>query len=131
MTNNRRPLAGKTRKKLEKQVKKGQKELSNPEKVARTDTLTPKEALKKYPAKRQKAEKPLMDSVAKNMQIKKKKATSKHSKRTTPGEVDHRESPPASIHPESTRWKKTLDLQNKGKRKAFTAKLQKKKRLSK
>jgi len=127
MNKNRRPLASQTRKKLEKQIKKGQKELEKTEALPRTDTLTTEEALKKYPTKRQKIEKSLTDGVKKNMAVKKKKKAASHSKRTTPGEVDHRESPPASIHPESTRWKKTLDQQNKGKRKELSAKLQKKK----
>ncbi len=127
MNKNRQVLSSQKRKKMEKAIKKGQEGLSIPEDEPRTDTLTPKKALNKYPSKRQKVEKPLMDSTVKNMQAKKAKKQSKHSKRTTPGEVGHRESPPASVHPESTRWKKTVDLQNKGHRKSLTAKLQKRK----
>lgn len=124
MNRNRRPLDKQTRKKVEKQVKKGQKELSS-EELPRSDELTPKEALGKYPKKRQKAEKPLMDATVKGMEAKKKKKLAKHSKRTTPGEVDHRESPPANEHREGQRWEKTLAKQNQGKRKALTSKLQK------
>ena len=127
MNQNRRPIDKQTRKKMEKQVKKGQKELSS-EELPRTDELTPEEALSKYPKKRQKAEKPLMDSTVKGMEIKKKKKQAKHSKRTTPGEVDHRESPPAAQHKEGQRWEKTLTKQNQGKRKALTSKLQKNKK---
>jgi len=113
-----------TRKKMEKQIKKGQKELSS-EEFPRTDELTPEEALSRYPKKRKKVEKPLMDSTVKNMEIKKKKQHTKHSKRTTPGEVEHRETPPAHEHREGQRWEKTLVKQNKAKRKAITSKLQK------
>jgi len=127
MNRNRKPIPNKTRKKMEKEVKKGQKKLLKEDEL-RTDTLTPEDALKKYPAKRQKVEKPLMESVMKKMQIKKKKKSAKHSKRTTPGEVDHRESSPAHPHTESERWKKTVDMQNNMKRKALTSKLQKHKK---
>lgn len=127
MNQNRHPMPKKLKKAIDKEVKKGQKKLSETEDLPRTDTLTPKEALKKYPDKRKKVEKPLMDSVVKEMGIKKKKKEHKHSKRTTPGEVDHRESPPAHIHPEGKRWKNTVDTQNQNKRKSLTAKLQKQK----
>lgn len=126
MNKNRKPVTAKTRKSMEKEVKKGQKKLKSDE-LPRTDTLTPKKALASYPAKRQKAEKPLMDNTAKGMQVKKKKATGKHSKRTTPGEVPHRESSPAHVHPESDVWQKTLNKQNKTKRVALTKKLEKQK----
>jgi hypothetical protein len=125
MNKNRRPLAKQTRKKLEKEIKKGQKKLSEPEELPRTDTLTPKEALKKYPAKQKKVEKPLMDAVKKKMVIDKKKKTAKRSKRTTPGDVDHREAAPAHVHTENEWWKKTVDMQNKVKGKILNAKLQK------
>ncbi|NGX26355.1 MAG: hypothetical protein K940chlam6_00273 [Chlamydiae bacterium] len=125
MNRNRRPMPNKKRKALEKEIKKGQKKLSEIEDLPRTDTLTPRDALKKYPAKRQKMEKPLMDSVTKKMGIKKKKKETKHSKRTTPGDVAHRESPPAHAHTENERWQKTLEVQSKTKRKILTSKLQK------
>lgn len=124
MNRNRRPLDKKNRKDVEKQVKKGQEELSE-EELLRSDQLSPEEALAKYPKKRQKVEKPLMDSTVKGMEIKKKKKQAKHSKRTTPGEVNHRESPPAYEHREGARWEKTLAKQNQGKRKSVTSKLQK------
>ncbi|MDN3506776.1 MAG: hypothetical protein P0S96_06065 [Simkaniaceae bacterium] len=120
MNKNRRPLAKKTRKALEKEIKKGQKELSKTEDLPRTDTLTTEKALEKYPAK-----KPLVDSVKRKMAAEKKKKASKHSKRTSPGEVDHRESSPAHPHTENERWKKTVDMQNKVKGKILDSKLQK------
>ncbi len=127
MNQNRHPMPKKLKKAIEKEIKKGQKKLTEVEELPRTDTLTPKKALKKYPEKVKKVEKPLMDAVVKEMEIKKKKKEHKHSKRTTPGDVDHRESPPAHIHPEGKRWKNTVDKQNQGKRKSLTAKLQKRK----
>ena len=128
MNRNRRPLPGKARKALEKEIKKGQKELLNPEETSRTDILTPNEALKKYSKRKKNMEKPLMEAVTKEMRVKKKKAVRKSSKRTTPGNVKHRESSPAHVHPEGERWQKTLDKQNKTKRNVLTAKLQKHKR---
>lgn len=125
MNKNRKPLDKTSRKKMEKEVKKGQEKLGK-EELPRTDTLTPKKALDQYPAKRQKVEKPLLDSTKKSMQIKKKKLHGKkESKRTTPGEVPHRESPPKHIHEESDVWNKTLNKQNKAKRTALTKKLEK------
>lgn len=128
MNKNRRPMPKQLRKAAEKEIKKGQKELSKEEDLPRTDTLTPEKALEKYPAKRKKMEKPLMDSVKKKMASEKKKKATKHSKRTTPGEVDHRESSPAHVHTENERWKKTVDMQNKVKGKILDSKLQKGKR---
>jgi len=121
MNRNRRPMTNKTRKGMEKEIKKGQKNLDTSEEQARSDQLDASGAMKQYP----KINKSLVDSVAKGMEVKKKKKHSKHSKRTTPGEVDHRESPPAHPHTENERWEKTLDLQSKGKGKSLTAKLQK------
>lgn len=127
MNKNRQNLPIQTKKKIEKAIKEGQKALRIPEELPRTDTLTPKKALAKYPPKLQKAEKPLMKAVVREMEIKKKKKLTKHSKRTTPGEVDFRDAAPASVHPESTRWKKTGDLQSRMRGKALSAKLRKKK----
>ena len=126
MNRNRRPMPKQTRKQMDKQIKKGQKQLAE-EDLPRTDTLSPSNALKKYPAKRKKMEKPLMDAVVKEMKVKKKKKQTKHSKRASPGDVDHRNSSPAHVHPESDRWQKTVTLQSKTKRKILTSKLQKRK----
>lgn len=124
MNHNRRPMPKQARKAMEKEVKKGQK-LMQEEDLPRSDQLSAKEILKKYPKKIQKLEKPILDSNIKNMQIKKKKQVGKHSKRSTPGEVEHRESPPAHIHPEGMRWEKTLVSQNKVKGKILNNKLRK------
>lgn len=126
MNRNRRPMPNKNRKALEKEIKKGQKQLSEKEDLPRSDTLTPSDALKKYPTKCRKMEKPLMDAVVRKMSIKKKKKETKHSKRVSPGDVEHRESAPAHVHTENERWQKALQVQSKTKRKILTSKIQKK-----
>ncbi len=123
MNRNRRQMAKRNRKEMEKEVKKGQKKLDSAEELPRSDQLEADELLKQYP----KVSKPLIDSTVKGMEIKKTKSHAKHSKRTTPGEVDHRESPPAHIHPENERWDQTLKMQSKGKGKSLDTKLQKRK----
>lgn len=125
MNKSRKPLTSAARKKNQKETKKGQKILSEPAELPRTDTLTPAAALKKLPAKRKKVEKPLIEAVVKGMEIKKKKKAAKVSKRTTPDEVDFHESPRAYAHQEGARWEKTVVKQNIGSGKALTAKLQK------
>lgn len=128
MNRNRRQMSKQDRKATQKEVKNGQEKLTQKEEIPRTDTITPKQALQKYPKKIKKIEKPLMDSVANSMRNKKAKNKSKHhSKRTTPGEVDHRDSPPAHIHTENERWKETLVKQNKYDRKILNQKLQRRK----
>jgi len=127
MNKNRQILTNSLRKNSEKAIKKAQKALSKSPDLLRTDTLLPDEALSQYPAKRRKVEKPLMEATVKKMALEKKKKTTAHSKRTAPGEVSHRESSPKSVHPESTRWEKTVKLQNKVHNKALTRKLQKRK----
>lgn len=108
----------KTQKKQAKEVKKGQKILSESEEMPRTDTLTVAKALKKYPAK-----KALVESVVKSMEVKKTKAKAKQSKRTNPETMDFHESPRASSHIEGERWEKTVVKQSVGKGKALTSKI--------
>lgn len=131
MNKNRRPMPKQMRKALKKEVKKGQKKLGEKEESPTTNSLTPSKMLKKYPKNTQKTERPIVDSLLKEIAIKKKKKSFHHSKRTTPGEVDHRESPPSHIHKEGGVWEKTLVKQNKLQRKIFTSKLQKHKRSKK
>lgn len=121
-------MSKQNRKAIQKEAKEGQSKLTKKEELLRTDILTPKKALSNYPAKIKKVERPLMKSVVKEMQVKKKKqAGNKQSKRSTPGEVSHRESSPQHVHPENERWKQTLDKQNKLHRKILTRQLQKRK----
>ena len=120
MNRNRRPMPGKTRKKMEKEVRTAQKELPISEELARSDETSADEQIKRYP----KVNKTLIDNATSGMKVKKKKKEHKRSKRTSPGEENEvRESPPAHIHPEGVRWQKTLDLQNKDRRKKLTKKL--------
>lgn len=125
MNKNRRPLAQGVRKKVEKEIKGAQAKLAQPKLPPHTDTLTVEEELQKFPLKKRKLEESLVEAVKKSIAVKKAKKATKHSKRSTPGEVNHRESPPASIHTESTRWQKTLTKQAQSKGKKFTTKLQK------
>lgn len=125
MNKNRKPLPSQTRKKQAKEIKKAQKTLSQPKKLARTDTLEVKESLKKYPPKNRKAKAALIDSVVEGMEIKKKRKKAAVSKRTNPEEVDFHESPRAYAHREGARWEKTLVKQNVGKAKSLVAKMAK------
>ncbi len=123
MNKTRKPLDNQNRKKQAKEVKKGQKILSEPEELSRTDTLTVAKALKKLPSKTKKADKALVESLVKNMEVKKTKLNAKHSKRTTPSEIDTHESAPAYVHKEGARWEKTVVKQSVGKGKALTSKI--------
>lgn len=124
MNRNRRPIPAKDRKKMEKEVLKGQKKLASKKTGPRSDETTAEVEVKKYP----KVKKALIEKTKSAIQAKKKDAAHKTSKRTTPGpENEVRESPPAHIHPEGERWQKTLGLQNKTNRKKLTAKLNRQK----
>lgn len=124
MSQSRRQLDKKSRKNIQKHVKSSQIQPEK-EEILRSDQLDPKKALAKYPKKRQKSTKPLIEATIKGMEIKKKKKQTKTSKRTTPGDVHHRESPPANEHREGARSKKNLTKQSLRKRKSITSKLQK------
>ncbi len=127
MSHIRRPMNNKVRKKANKEIKKAQKDLFKEEEPLRSDTLTVKQEIKKYPKKVLQKENAILLSLKKNIEIKKKKlGLHNASKRTTPGTVEGQPSAPASSHPEGKRWNQTLNLQNKVKRKAFTSKLNKK-----
>ncbi len=106
---------------MEKEVKEGQKKLAAPKPVKRSDEIDVSSSIKRYP----KVKKSLVDSTIKGMEVKKTKLEAKHSKRTTPGEVEHKESTPAHAKVENERWEKTKEIKSKGKGKSLTAKLQK------
>jgi hypothetical protein len=127
MSHARHPMDGKMRKKANKEVKRGQKNLLKPDKQPCSDTLTVEKELKRYPKKIVERERSLLTTLKKNMQIKKKKAGNQNiSKRTTPGTVEGQPSSPAYPHVEGGRWNKTLNLQNKMKGRAIATKLNKK-----
>ena len=113
-------------KKRDKTIKYAQSAYFTPEKLPNPGSLTAKDLLKKQPKKLAKKEQEELNGSMKRMEIKKTKEHSPHSKRTTPGQVDERPSPPASIHPEGRRWQKTLTLQSKIQRKSLDKKLSKK-----
>lgn len=128
MNHIRRPMDERIRKKMNKEIKSGEKQFLTAQTTpSRSDTLTVKEELKKLPLKSRKSEKSLLDSLKKNLLIKKKKRRAPQSKRTTPGAVEGKPGAPAFVHPEGKRWTKTLALQNKAERKTLTKKLSKKK----
>lgn len=128
MSHIRRPMNNKVRKKANKEIKKAQKSIfEEEEEPLRSDVLNVEQEIKKYPKKIAQKENSLLISLKKNIEIKKKKqALHNTSKRTSPGTVEGQPSSPASPHVEGERWNQTLNLQNKVKRKSFTAKLNKK-----
>lgn len=121
MNHNRRPLTSRTRKKMEKEVKKGQELLLRPTKEPTTDELTPQQLLKNYPAKTQKRELSTLRKFEDKKASKKRKKIP--SKRTTPGEVMNRDSSPKIVHLEEARWEKTVNMQNVIRSKGLKAKL--------
>ncbi len=126
MNRNRRSIEKNARKKMTKEIRAAQKNYPPIEEIVRTDTISVKDLLRKYPKKILKKDKELIDSFEKTVEIKKKKTP--HSKRTTPGELSVRDSSPAHVHPESNRWEKTLTLQNKTQQNSFRRKLIKRNR---
>lgn len=129
MNKNRNSLDKSVRKKIMKNVKSGQKLYAIPEAPETTATLTPSELLKKTPLKLRLKRKELLDSELKNMALKKRRDNPKRkpSQRTTPGEVEGRNSNPAHFHQESVRWNQALKKQNKVKRVEFAKKTLKRK----
>ncbi len=67
-------------------------------------------------------------STAKRVEAKKKKLHSKHSKRTTPGEVERDITPYAHRHPESKKVVKNIEKQSVAKGLRLTQKLSKTKK---
>jgi len=123
MNKNRKSVDKKVRKNQAKEVKKAQKMYAEPEEAPRTDKLRTAESLKKYPTKSRKALKPLVEKVAKGMEIKKTQRKATVSKRTSPSEPHQHESPPAYCHREGAVWEKTVVKQSVGKAKALTSKM--------
>lgn len=111
MNKSKQPIAKNHNKKMQKEIRVAQSAYPVKEELPRTDKLSAKDALKKYPPKVVKAEAAVIESTQKNMEVKKKKLHANPSKRTTPGEVHGRESAPSNAHNEGTRWIKTLEKQ--------------------
>lgn len=125
MNHNRRPLTSRTRKKMEKEVRKGQELLTTP-RPPTSDEITALQLLKKYPKKTQKKELGVLRNFQKETTPKKRKKIP--SKRTTPGEVMTRDSSPKIVHLEEARWEKTVNMQNVIRSKGLKAKLLKRQR---
>lgn len=112
MAHSRHQMDNKTRKKMEKETKKAQEAFPLEEEQVNPDSITAKSMLEKYPKKVKKLGKIVVKETIENMQEKKKKHDGHESKRTTPGlDIPERDLAPASSQQESTRWKKTVDLQ--------------------
>lgn len=115
---------------MNKNVRAAQAAYAQSEPPLLSDQITPKDILNKYPKKIRMHDKSELESELKRMAIKKKvKTTSyhKHSKRSTPGEVEGRDSAPAHVHVESDRWQKTLRVQTAERNKVFMKKSLKRK----
>jgi hypothetical protein len=125
MNKNRRTLPLRTRKKLDKEVKKGQAFLEIEPEYVTTNSTKASTELNKYPIKTRKADKPLIEKVKKQLEAKKALKNQPHSKRTTPGDLIGQDMAPAHVHTENERWNKTLTLQSKTQSKKLAVKLQK------
>ena len=101
------------RKAIKKEVRDGQSQ-----KYASNVSLA-EEAIEKLlsrlPEKSARKTKAQLLSMRKNVETKKTKRLSPHSKRTTPGDVEERDSPPGNQHIEGKRWIKTLTKQTQEK----------------
>ncbi len=109
---------------IKKEVRKGNRAAPTLEEPLRSDLLSPKQMLKKYPAKIAKKDAGLILSTLKGMQVKKAKRAAKQSKRTTPGTVPS-DSTPYIVHVEGGRWMKTVQKQTTDKSKKLTKHLSK------
>lgn len=126
MNRNRQPMEANVRKKIEKEIKKAQKNLSDKPPLMTSATLVADKEVKQLPKKVQKKDKPLLEAFKKNIAIKKKKRTAPHSKRASPGSVEGQPAAPAYPNKEGARWAKTLTLQAKTQGKQLVKKLSKK-----
>lgn len=83
--------------------------------------------LSKFPPKPAVKAKEQVDSMKKGVASKKKKQCSKHSKRSTPGQVEEDITPYAHRHPENKKVTQNLQKQNVQQSRRVTKKLSKKK----
>ena len=115
-------MALQTRKKMNKQVKKDIKaSLVEANNNSPDNDTNVKALLSRLPAKKRKKEKALLGSLEKSLKAKKKKALTKHSKRTNTGLIDA-ESPPSSPHIEGKHWIKVANRQTQTKNKTLIKK---------
>lgn len=106
-------MPAKLRKKMNKEIRSG---VPTPESRISSDNIKAEQLLSRYPAKIRKKDLSILKSFEKIVDIKKKKKTAKHSKRTTPGTIPS-DSTPKNIHIEGKRWIKTLQKQTLAKNK--------------
>jgi hypothetical protein len=119
MAKSKRQTTITAKKKMQKEIRTGNHGKLSAEMSAYQDELTKKEMSKKFPKK---------ESSKKALAIppKKKPHSKKVSKRTTPGSVPDT-STPAHVHPEGSRWAKTIVKQNLNKQKTLSRRLSKRK----
>lgn len=109
--------------------KKAQKEIRTPPAVNEQTTKDESaewKILSKFPKKIAKKEEEQLASMSKSMHVKKEKNLSKHSKRSTPGDV-LTDSPFPHLHPENSKAVHNLQLQNQARTRVFNKKLSKSK----
>lgn len=128
MNKSKQPMPKNIRKRVDKQVKKDLKSGEDtPIKPMSKKFPSEKEMLAPQPKKRAKIDKQHMMSMEKSIKRKKAKLTGKkRSKRTDPQDAIVN-SEPAHVHPEGTRWIKTLVKQNKVQSKKIVRKMTKRK----
>lgn len=117
------PLPLRTMKKMNKEVRKSNATVYVTKPV-KSDQLTPKKVLSKYPAKIAAKNSQQLRSMEKNEKISKNKLKSPYnqSKRTSPNEMIDRTSAPRSTHSEGKRWLQTGESQILANNKVFRRK---------
>jgi hypothetical protein len=120
MNKSKKPMTVQLRKKMKKELRSA---ASMPESIPKSDRITPKDLLSRFPAKAKKGESTILKSLEKKFEA--RKNHKKQSKRTTPGTVDQK-SPPQIVHIEGRRWIKTVTKQSVAKRKVMNRQMAKK-----
>lgn len=119
MNKSKLPMPTRTRKKMDKQVKKDIQSASlEAATVTATNDTSIKGLLSRLPSKKKKKEEALLKSFEKAFELKKKKQAHKTSKRTNTGLVDV-VSPPGNAHSEGKRWIKVSNKQTKANNRVF------------
>lgn len=105
-------MATKLRKKMTKTIRDAQVGLLSPEGMKQQDKETAKEIQAKFPKKIDKKKAALLEAMKKKIRFAKTKATTKASKRTTPGSQHVDDFAPSDTNREGKRWIKTIIKQN-------------------
>ena len=112
MNRSKRSMTAKLRKKMTKTIRDSQVGLLSPEGMKQQDKQTAKEIQAKFPKKPDKKKAALLEAMKKKIRFAKTKATTKASKRTTPGSQHVDDFAPSDTHREGKRWMKTIIKQN-------------------